>query len=87
MSLRQIERDGVSDFLERAFTGFTQISENAGPSNQAWWMILEVSENCTLWEADKAWKRLCQEHHPDKGGDADYIYLLNDAHKREARFI
>jgi hypothetical protein len=81
-SLRQIDRDGVSDFLERAFTGFTAIAENAGPSNGAWWQILELSENCTYEEAEASWKQLSKKHHPDLGDDSGYIYLINDAWER-----
>lgn len=87
MSLRQIDRDGVSDFLERAFTGFTAIAENAGPSNAAWWVILEVSENCTLEEAEKAWKKQCMEYHPDKGNDSGFIYAVNAAWDRAKKEI
>lgn len=86
-SLRQIDRDGVSDFLERAFTGFTAIAENAGPSNAAWWIILEVSENCTMEEAEKAWKKQCIEYHPDKGNDTGFIYAINEAWDRAKKEI
>ena len=81
-SLRQIDRDGVSDFLERAFTGFTAIAETAGPSNQSWWVILEVPENCTYEQAESSWKQLSKQYHPDLGNDSGYIYLINDAWER-----
>ena len=87
MSLRQIDRDGVSDFLERAFTGFTAIAENAGPSNAAWWVILEVSESCSLEQAEKAWKKLSKEYHPDMGNDSGFIYAINSAWERAKKEI
>jgi DnaJ domain len=81
-SLRQISRDGVSDFLERAFTGFTAIPQTAGPSHQAWWEILGVKQDCSYDEAYKKYLELAKIWHPDSGDNSGRFYLLQEAWSR-----
>lgn len=80
-ALRQIDRDGVSDFLNRAFTGFKAIAERAsGPSC---WDVLNIEPTKNKAEIDKAYKQLVKDCHPDKQtGSLDKFHELQAA--REA---
>lgn len=42
--------------------------------------LLEVSPYASMETIEAAWKSLCKRHHPDKGGNGDYIKLINQAH-------
>lgn len=69
-ALRGIERWGASDMLERAFRGFAALT--AGESKD-WRTVLgfAVGHNITPEMIEARFKELAQQHHPDKGGDAD----------------
>lgn len=41
--------------------------------------ILGVPENCSIDDAKKAYRKLAQQHHPDKGGDATKFRSIKDA--------
>lgn len=41
---------------------------------------LEVSENASLDEIKKAYKKLAMKHHPDRGGDEKKFKEINEAH-------
>jgi hypothetical protein len=86
-ALRQISRDGVSDFLDRVFTGFTALPQNAGPSNQAWWQTLGVKEDCTKEQAYAAYRQLSKLYHPDKGDKTGRFYLVNEAWQRAEKYF
>jgi hypothetical protein len=77
-ALRGMERWGVSDFLDRAFTGFTALPESTS-SKPSWSEALQVSENATPDEVKKSYRRLVKEHHPDKGGDPYLFGQIVDA--------
>lgn len=62
-ALRKIERAGVSDMLERAFTGFVAL-----PAPPSWWDVLGVSKTATPDEIKTAYRNLAKQHHPDAGG-------------------
>lgn len=54
------------------------------------YQILGVSRNCSPEELKKSYKKLCIQHHPDKGGDEEVFKkiseaynILKDAEKRE----
>ena len=42
--------------------------------------ILGISETSTLLEVKRAYKRLAQKHHPDKGGDAEKFKQIKSAY-------
>lgn len=69
-AMRDIDRYGVSDFMESAFTGFTAIPESVStPYKRSWWEVLEVSKMATDDEIKIAFRNLSKKYHPDKGGD------------------
>lgn len=75
-AMRAIERHGGATILDRAFQGFIAL---AAPV--AWWQILKLSShNVTRAEIDQAFRRLAQEHHPDRpGGNPETMSLINRA--------
>lgn len=54
--------------------------------------ILDLPRDCTTAEVRRAYRKLAQQHHPDKGGDAEQFARLKLAHDiltdldRRARF-
>lgn len=67
-AMRGIDRWGVSEVLERAFTGFTAL-----PAPQSPFEILGVPPTATREEIREARNRLALKHHPDidpQAGDA-----------------
>lgn len=80
-ALRQIERSGATQLLERAFTGFAALPANAGESS--WREVLQIAPGpVTRSQVDAAYRRLAREVHPDRGGHDDAaIIQLNRAHQ------
>lgn len=42
--------------------------------------VLEVSRDCSQSDIKSAYKRLANEHHPDKGGDLSWFHLIKEAY-------
>ncbi len=77
-AMRQIERCGASDMLERAFTGFAALPERASSS---WRVALGFKETqvVSLAEAESAFRDLAKTLHSDQGGNDDLMRGLLDA--------
>lgn len=73
-ALRGIDRWGVGT-MEQAFGGYVALP----PAAEEWWLILGVDPDASREEIDTAYKRLAQEAHPDRGGDAEAMAKLNMA--------
>lgn len=73
-AMRAIERHGGARILERAFTGFEAL-----PAPRDWKVILGLAHLAapTLAQAKEAYRRLCQDRHPDTGGSHDQMTELN----------
>ncbi len=69
-ALRGMERWGVSDFIERAFTGFTALPENTTSTSgfRKWFEILGVAEYATEDQIKTAYREKAKKHHPDVVG-------------------
>ena len=65
-ALRGMERWGVSEFLDRVFTGFTALPESN--TNRYWWQVLGVQRGATEEEIKNAYRNKAKETHPDAGG-------------------
>lgn len=65
-AMRAIERHGGAQILDRAFTGFTAITDARVP----WWTTLGVTRTTTVADVRAAYRRLRSQHHPDNGGTA-----------------
>jgi len=78
-AIRGLDRWGVSDMLNRAFTGFTALPNAA---TKEWFQILGVSKSATKSEITTAYKMLAHIMHPDKGGSSESFQELNDAYQQ-----
>lgn len=79
-SLRTIDRDGVSDFLSRAFTGFKALPEGGAAETETCWQILGIQPTKDKAEITKAYRALSFEHHPDQGGNVNNFVKINNAY-------
>jgi hypothetical protein len=73
-AFRTIQRHGGAPILDRAFTGFEAL-----PAPRDWKVILGLShlEAPMQAQAKEAYRRLCQERHPDRGGTHEQMAELN----------
>lgn len=84
-ALRQIDRDGVSDFLDRTFTGFKALPETV--SENAWRNVLHVSSTADYKEVKLKYLELVRIHHPDHGGDVNTFNTIVEAWKQAEKFF
>lgn len=75
-AMRQINRSGASEMLDRAFAGFDALP---APQGSAWFEILGVDENASRETVVAAWHKAIKEHHPDKGGDEEEFRKCSSA--------
>jgi len=67
-ALRQIERDGSPELIDRAFKGFAALPD---PEALEWWQVLHVSRTSDNEEIRRAYLQLVKKYHPDvPDGDA-----------------
>ena len=79
-ALRGIERWGASDMMERAFTGFMQLPAPGQSDVRGWREVLGIADGITdLGYIKHAYRRLCAERHPDRGGSDAAMSELNRA--------
>lgn len=78
-AMRAIERHGGAEILQRAFTGFAALPQNAG--GRPWRLVLGFGpENLPTLEAVEAsFRRRARESHPDAGGSEAAMQELNAA--------
>ncbi len=82
-ALRSMERWGVSDFLDRAFTGFQALPESNHHTKKIenWWEVLGVSEFAKKDEIRKAFIEKAKKAHPDAGGTTEEFQELQKAYE------
>lgn len=78
-ALRAIDRYGVADFLDRAFTGFTAIPESIVTPYEPWYQVLGVLEYASSDEIKEAFRDKAKRCHPDMGGSTQYFQKLVEA--------
>ena len=78
-ALRQLERTGVSELLNKAMTGFKQLPSNIENQKAPWYLVLEVGQHATFEEVERAYKRMRQISHPDKGGNKHWFIGVEEA--------
>jgi len=78
-SMRGIDRWGVSEMLNRIFTGFKALPSG---ENKKWFDILGVSENASRDEIKKAYFQKAKIYHPDnqETGDNDMFIKVKNAY-------
>lgn len=64
-ALRGMERWGVSEFMERAFTGFKALPEQTNGATVTWWKILDLPEDANSDMIKSAYRKLSLIYHPD----------------------
>lgn len=89
-SLRAMERHGVSEFMERAFTGFTALPE--APKSKEWWEILGYQQKpgTAVWDwegVQSQYKSLARKLHPDAGGSTDEFQGLTAAFSEAKQYF
>lgn len=78
-ALRGMERWGVSDFLDRAFTGFAALP----PARGHWSDILMIGRDASPDVVKSAYRHLAKKYHPDAElGDTERFQEINDAYER-----
>lgn len=75
-AMRQIERCGATELLNRAFTGFKAL-----PAPENWWEVLGVDEHATSAEIRTAYLIKIEKAHPDHGGSHDEASRINGAYE------
>lgn len=79
-ALRGLGRWGVSDFLNRAFTGFTAIPEYI--KTEPWWQILGLKSNATEIDIKNAFRQKAKLCHPDLGGSSIEFSKVQNAYQQ-----
>lgn len=74
-SLRQIERTGATEILERAFAGFARL-----PAAADCWTILGIHRGATRERINERYRELARQNHPDHGGSAETMARVNAAY-------
>lgn len=86
-AMRQLDRHGGGQMMERAFAGFTALPPPSGSKpRRPWWTVLRYSadpeerEFLSPAEIDARYRHLAKIHHPDKdGGSNDAMAELSEA--------
>ena len=88
-AMRQLDRCGASEILNRAFTGFTALpAPEAAASAGAWWDVLDVSQFATLDIVELAYKSKRSAAHPDRpGGSAQQFQAVQAAYEAAKRHL
>jgi hypothetical protein len=77
-ALRDIERYGSTELLDRAFTGFTALPAHV--MKRPWYDVLGVSAAASFLEIKEAYLKLAEINHPDKpGGDLARFQEITEA--------
>lgn len=76
-AIRSMERYGVSEFMERAFTGFKALPE---AQEQQWFHILNLPPAANAIMIKEAYRKLAMLNHPDKGGTVEQFNKIKDAY-------
>lgn len=90
-ALRAIERSGATQLLERAFTGFAALPENAGDNGAPDWReVFCVARDAVLTRAqlEQLYRAQVRHAHPDlNGGSAERMVVLNRARDAALREV
>lgn len=88
-AIRGMQRWGVSDFIDRAFTGFAALPESTTSETEIWESFGFSRKPATLSEVEVAYKSLVKKYHPDSpgGGDKDMFIHLTEQYKRAKMFF
>lgn len=81
-ALRGMNRWGVSDFIERAFTGFAALPESRQTVKKEWWDILGTRHDAREDEIKTAYRVLAKKYHPDVNKEnPEYFDIVKRAYE------
>jgi hypothetical protein len=81
-SMRAIERHGGGEILDRVYAGFTALPAPIVAGMKRDWSVVLGLQDLLLPKVEDvqaAYRRLAQQHHPDRGGDPAKMAELNAA--------
>jgi hypothetical protein len=82
-ALRGMERWGVSEFLDRAFTGFAALPSTViVPYLDVWKALGLPGKPATVGEVTEAYRKQALTVHPDRGGSPDAFNQLQQAYRQ-----
>lgn len=82
-AIRGLERWGVSDFMERMFTGFTALPPSVTLEVNIWHVLGLTGKPDTKDDVTSAYRQKAREHHPDRpGGNKEKFQALQDAYEK-----
>jgi hypothetical protein len=88
--MRRIERNGVSDFIKRSFTGFKALPEYTVPH---FWEVLQMpfmpNPTPAMWDMiQKQYRTLAKVYHPDAGGgDQEQWHKIKRAYDEAQQYF
>lgn len=83
-AIRGMDRWGVSEFIERAFTGFKALPESI---EREWYSVLGVEKTANAMQVKDAYRKMAQIHHPDAGGSSEMFNSINKAYQQALKSI
>lgn len=87
-ALRQINRDGVSDFLNRTFTGFKALPETTATEAGIWETLGLQQPPASAEIVHACYKKKAKDCHPDRpGGSVEAFQHLNEAYRQALKFF
>lgn len=91
-AMRSLERWGVSQVIERVFSGFTALPagdpfsqvnfSQFRPEPDDWWTVLEVEPTANEGTIRAQYRKLLKVRHPDAGGSNEKFIELMTAYER-----
>ncbi len=85
-ALRQIDRDKVSEFLERAFTGFPGLPAPGESTVISCWEILGMEATKDAEMINSLFRAQARRMHSDLGGNDADMARLNEARKQALQY-
>lgn len=79
-AMRGLDRWGVSEMLNRAFSGFKALPEQEAGGH--WSEVLGVSRSASQEEIKAAYRQKLHSAHPDKGGTAEKFAEVQQAYQQ-----
>lgn len=81
-ALRQLNRTGASEILERAFQGFNALPSQGGEEHWRATLGFEPNQPVTRAMLQKRFRELARQHHPDQGGSDEQFLKLHRAFEK-----
>ena len=85
-AMRGMERWGVGR-LSQVFTGYAALPEPGKRHVGPWWNVLGTAHDAPFEKVREAYLSLVKKHHPDNGGDADEMAIINVAYEEAKKLF